>query len=738
MGEGCDVTHLEAQLDARSSRQQRDRSHGQHGWSKHKKLVLRMSGPSHRQYGTGSRKGMQASTTDTNDVPGSRHLESVYQSQLPSVLRTMIDQDIEHSSKQDLPICKDCQSIDFDHALLSESNKRQLKNGTGVFLHDLSYLVSNSDCYSCRVFASMKVAPDQTKWCLAAHSARKRFSKYLPDTIILTVDPWPRFATYKTTSFLLPTESRDGLSGLPIGSTVDWASVKSWLEFCTDHHVKYCKPHESMLIPDFRVIDCETRKIVILEDASLKYVTLSYVWGRAVHHPLVEYDMPDQLPRTIEDAISVVKSLGYRYLWVDRYCIPVDNAVEKRKMIESMGLVYENSVITIIATAGEDPTRGLPGVGSTTRTPLPALKVGSQFLTVFSPEDEVTDIQQSKWNTRGWTYQEGLLSRRKLVFTERSVTFQCGGMHCFENLSLPLKVLHTKDLARFREDTALSKPFPARSVGRGHHAIEGRIGEYSLRDFTYSEDVIRAFQGILRRFEMMSHPVRNLLGIPIFAPTSFRPPQNSVTDIFMLGLAWEIRGPATRRHALPSWTWIGWRLDEHSNFKLWADRYTFMRRNTVFDLHFETTVTSVELEDGAIVPWKEMTDDKQWDSGSTYSPTHLHLLGTVFDISLSKHEDVYIDKAWPSQSWAPVLIPDFYQTPLEDSDDVKMTCLIIGHSTEIIFVLLLRSLEKNGTYQRVGSSRLRCLSKSKDRVSVFSRMQATEQIHLRKELLRIC
>lgn len=34
-------------------------------------------------------------------------------------------------------------------------------------------------------------------------------------------------------------------------------------------------------------------------------------------------------------------------------------------------------------------------------------------------------IKQSKWATRGWTYQEGCLSRRRLIFTEKEVLFLC-------------------------------------------------------------------------------------------------------------------------------------------------------------------------------------------------------------------------------------------------------------------------------------------------------------------------
>jgi hypothetical protein len=34
----------------------------------------------------------------------------------------------------------------------------------------------------------------------------------------------------------------------------------------------------------------------------------------------------------------------------------------------------------------------------------------------------------ASWFERGWTYQEGVLSRRRLMFTENQVCFQCEEM----------------------------------------------------------------------------------------------------------------------------------------------------------------------------------------------------------------------------------------------------------------------------------------------------------------------
>ena len=63
-----------------------------------------------------------------------------------------------------------------------------------------------------------------------------------------------------------------------------------------------------------KVIDCVERKI---DDAppNCEYIALSYVWGANQECP----SLREKLPQTIEDSITTVLHLGYRYLWVDRY-----------------------------------------------------------------------------------------------------------------------------------------------------------------------------------------------------------------------------------------------------------------------------------------------------------------------------------------------------------------------------------------------------------------------------------
>jgi hypothetical protein len=91
----------------------------------------------------------------------------------------------------------------------------------------------------------------------------------------------------------------------------------------------------------------------------VKYVALSYVWGRG---PAEDW------PRVILDAADTTRRLGFEYLWVDRLCIDQSNPAEKHYLISKMASIYEGAELTIVAAAGLDAKYGLPGGDDTTPT----------------------------------------------------------------------------------------------------------------------------------------------------------------------------------------------------------------------------------------------------------------------------------------------------------------------------------------------------------------------------------
>ncbi|KAF2034271.1 hypothetical protein EK21DRAFT_50030, partial [Setomelanomma holmii] len=114
---------------------------------------------------------------------------------------------------------------------------------------------------------------------------------------------------------------------------------------------------------------------------------------------------------------------GLRYIWIHRYCIDQDNEIEKHHQIRKMGRITSQAHFTTVAAAGSDCGYGLPGVSARDRTPQECLPIDQEVLMQFYDTSE--KLSASTWASRGWTFQEDCLSRRRLIFTEQEVSFLC-------------------------------------------------------------------------------------------------------------------------------------------------------------------------------------------------------------------------------------------------------------------------------------------------------------------------
>jgi hypothetical protein len=103
------------------------------------------------------------------------------------------------------------------------------------------------------------------------------------------------------------------LGGFPPGL------IKNSILECESKHGESCLLSKPGSIRALKVMDCE-RKEVIPAPPGCRYVALSYVWGSPqIGNGVVDSSAPHVLPKTVSDSCLVAQSLGYRYLWVDRY-----------------------------------------------------------------------------------------------------------------------------------------------------------------------------------------------------------------------------------------------------------------------------------------------------------------------------------------------------------------------------------------------------------------------------------
>jgi hypothetical protein len=206
-------------------------------------------------------------------------------------------------------------------------------------------------------------------------------------------------------------------------------------------------------------------------------------------------------------------------LWVDRYCIDQADPQEKHNLISQMDKVYRGAELTIIAAAGKNPNHGLPGVnGTSRRRRIEFQKGNSSFVMTRTPWDHVA---YSTWNRCGWTYQEVLLSPRRLYFTNWEILFECQSLSAQERTS--------------EDATHDSTVYSWQLSDRSFREIYYQINEYRYRALTYPEDAIRGIEAILRSFQFTYQPswpfgaseeiqtINHFYGVPC---TSYEPTRN--------------------------------------------------------------------------------------------------------------------------------------------------------------------------------------------------------------------
>lgn len=282
---------------------------------------------------------------------------------------------------------------------------------------------------------------------------------------------------------------------------------------------------------------------------------MSYVWGSSKFHELTsDGQLPSRLPKTIEDAITVAKNLGITYLWIDRYCIDQGESEERHHAIRNMSQIYRDAYVTIIASAGDGPEHGLPGVGDTFRSPFNRIVIGRHLLE--SREAIHNEINDSKWGSRGWTYQEALMSRRRLVFASSHIYFECLEMGCWESTRFPL--VENKYLMLFEGS----------GITRDAMDIYPIIQNFLPRQLSFESDRLNAIQGIFTSFKGAETNIGvyrlvfqdHFWGIPVLSNNRTNEPLEDC--LFKYGLLFRIHNGRLGKGCslFPSWSWASQKL----------------------------------------------------------------------------------------------------------------------------------------------------------------------------------
>ena len=296
------------------------------------------------------------------------------------------------------------------------------------------------------------------------------------------------------------------------------------------------------------------------------YIALSYVWGKEkpymtklsnvmLHriHGGLERNL-EKLPRVFHDAFDLVRCLGVRYIWIDSLCIVQDSSRSWGLNSRAMDLIYGNAIMTICAADGIDSSTGLRAMHPKEHDSHQISADCARGVRLMVSRPPEIGIKASTWNTRAWTFQERLLSKRCLIFTEGRVYFQCLSTGMSED------IFADREGAGWSLDLVNAPLQMLRELSRrALWVYTNCVPLYTARKLTKREDILAAFNGIC-----------NLMEQTMQAPFIFGLPSSH----FDMALLWQPQSALERRAPkndkeraeyngmqFPSWSWCGWTGD---------------------------------------------------------------------------------------------------------------------------------------------------------------------------------
>jgi hypothetical protein len=230
---------------------------------------------------------------------------------------------------------------------------------------------------------------------------------------------------------------------LDVAAEQSYALARSWIQNCLQDHSQHrlCAKKTEVRLPT-RVLDVEDGvKLYLTNEALGTYATLSYCWGGPQPLTTMKGNLQAHfhgidfaaLPATIQDAITVTRRLGIRYLWIDSLCIIQNSPEDKEREIVEMAQIYQNSLVTISAASASSCSVGF----LKPRQPFESERWSFQFAhycpdgtvghIIASPQGDY-DPDDEPINSRAWTHQERLLSPRVLTYSSWNLLWQCHGL----------------------------------------------------------------------------------------------------------------------------------------------------------------------------------------------------------------------------------------------------------------------------------------------------------------------
>lgn len=298
----------------------------------------------------------------------------------------------------------------------------------------------------------------------------------------------------------------------------DGQVVAAWYQKCrTGHHTCQRRDLDAngcFWVPT-RLLHLDIRKGIVrlIEtnvhcfSADRSYTAFSYRWPTSGKQPTTltkstitqfKTGIPtSSLQKSIRDAITVTKLLGFSYLWVDALCICQDDKSDWLYESLQMFKVYSNSALTISASGMSSAESGL------FQKRCPKYFRQASFIPSASPNPgsrvivTINDVwhhivSEGLLSTRGWIFQERIASNRILHLGAGSMAWECKGVSWIES-NLPEHIPASLGFG------CMSKSVFSSDLSIRNFTLEtwaAIVQDYTRRKFTNHSDILIAINGI--------------------------------------------------------------------------------------------------------------------------------------------------------------------------------------------------------------------------------------------------
>ncbi|KAJ3538687.1 hypothetical protein NM208_g5803 [Fusarium decemcellulare] len=399
-----------------------------------------------------------------------------------------------HRARQPERLCDSCRNIDF-WAL-----------GFAV-MYDIPELKRKSQvCELCGLFWRTCQKEE------GAHFPTVRFDRIM-SSLRMNGSGGPVLTLCRSPKLKTRTEVQIGIPELPqAGSRAHSEIIKRWLRLCDEKHpgcqVEAINDQGGETRLPTRLInvgkegDQSVRLCETDHGDSGQYIALSHLWGSGPHFCTNRGNMNDHrrgidinaLPATFRDAVTVTRSLGLQYLWIDSICIIQGPDGDFNTEAKRMETVFSSAYCVIASNRGTGHNSGF--LQSRRQREFVTLRRenGETIYVCENIDNFEHHVLEGDLSRRGWVLQEHALARRTVFFTDEQMYWECGkGVRCETLTSM------RNNRAAFLGDPNFPQVFFSGTRGEKIRRYQHLYERYSQLEFTHAYDRPIALVGLETR-----------------------------------------------------------------------------------------------------------------------------------------------------------------------------------------------------------------------------------------------